>query len=124
MSSKAKTLARRLLRENRGTRSHASRSWRVMAREDYQNKIPAGTLCRFAKAEGEWMPSDEHQIILGLKHERKAKTHKPCDLFDMQTHELLKALQTRETVPPINPRMFNAFKRAGFFSRSKARPTA
>jgi hypothetical protein len=69
----AKILARRLLKQNRGTRSIPARSWRVIAREDYQNNIPAGTLSRFAVSEGEWLPSIEHQITLGLRRERKPK---------------------------------------------------
>lgn len=120
MSSKAKTLARRLLRQNRGTRSIDARSWRVIAREDYENKIPAGTLCRFAVSEGEWIPKDEDlQIVLGIKHPRKAKPAKQCDLFDMPMPELLRAIQNREPMPE-DPRMFNAFKKAGYFKRVRS----
>lgn len=114
MSSKAKTLARRLLRQNR------KKSWRQIAREDFNGKINHATLNRFANSEGEWIPKDENlQIILGLKHPRKAKQHKACDLFDMPMPELLKALQNREPMPE-DPRMFNAFKKAGFFKRVRS----
>ncbi len=124
MSSKAKTIARRLLRKNRGTRPHAGIPWRTIAIDDFGGKINHATLCRFAVSEGEWIPKDEDlQIVLGLKHPRKAKAHKHCDLFDMPTPALLKSLINREPMPPIDMRVFNAFKRAGFFTRSKARPT-
>lgn len=120
MSSKVKTIARRLLRQNRGTRLIDARSWRVIAREDYENKIPAGTLCRFAVSEGEWIPKDEGlQIVLGLRRPRKVKTQQACDLFDMPMPALLKAIQNREPMPE-DPRMFNAFKKAGFFKRVRS----
>jgi len=64
VSSRAKKLARKLLRENRKN----GRSWRVIARENYQNKVDQSTLSRIAREKGAWIPKDEQlQIILGLR---------------------------------------------------------
>jgi len=66
-SSKAKKLARTLLREN--LKNH--RTWRQIAKEDYNNQINYATLNRFAIHKGTWLPRDEKLlVILGLK--------KPC----------------------------------------------
>ena len=116
MSSKAKTTARRLLRENRKN----GRSWRVIAREDFGGQIPAGTLCRFAINKGEWIPkSEELQIALGIKTPRKPKPPKNLDLFDLPTPELLRRLVDRQEMPPVQPRVFRAFQKAGFFKRAR-----
>jgi len=98
MSSKAKTIARRLLRQNRGTASITARTWRKIAHDDYQDKIPVGTLCRFALSDGEWLPKEEYQILLGLK--RPARTQAPQfkDLFDTPSNILLWMLQHREVM--------------------------
>lgn len=118
MSRKAKTLARTLLRKNRGTRKFPARSWRVIAREDYKDQIPAGTLNRFALSEGEWYPKDEQtQILLGLKAPRKNNHHMPKDLWDMSTDALRKALENRETMPPPDPRVMKAFVKLGWLER-------
>jgi hypothetical protein len=115
MSSKAETLARKLLRENRGTRSRPGRSWRVIAREDYENKIPFGTLCRFAISNGAWLPKIDHQFVLGLKHERKPITQKqPPALFEMATSALRRALAERQPMPPTDPRIIREFKKLGW----------
>lgn len=108
MSSKARTLARRLLRQNRGTASIEARSWRVIARDDYANEIAPGTLCRFAVSEGEWIPKEDHlQIVLGLKHapQQKAKL-----IYDMTADELLYAFIHRQPMPKVQPCMRRAFK--------------
>lgn len=64
--TKVKKLARMLLRENR-----RGRSWRTIAREDYQGRIDQSTLSRIARGKGVWTPRDEKiLVILGLK--------KPC----------------------------------------------
>ena len=110
----SKKLARRLLKQNRGTASITARSWRVIARDDYDNKIPAGTLCRFAKADGEWLPKNEYLFVLGIKHKRKAKPQQPRDLFDMATHTLRQALIKRETMPPLDARILREFKKLGW----------
>lgn len=61
-SSKAKKIARRLLRENRN-----GRSYRTIAREDYQGKIDQSTLSRIARSKGEWLPKSEEILkTLGL----------------------------------------------------------
>jgi hypothetical protein len=119
MSSKAKTIARRLLRQNRGTRSITPRSWRVIAREDYQNKIPHGTLCRFALEDGAWLPKDEYQYVLGLKRERKATHAQHKDLFDMATDTLRNALINREPMPPLDPRIVKQFIKLGWMKRER-----
>lgn len=116
----AKKLARRLLKQNRGTRSIPARSWRVIAREDYQNKIPAGTLCRFANSDGEWLPKIDHQILLGLKRERKAAHQQPKDLFDMATSTLRSALINRQPMPDVDPRIMREFKKLGWIEPVKA----
>ena len=59
---RAKSIARRLLRENRH-----GRSWRQIAREDYCNRVNYATLNRFANGKGEWIPKDENILLaLGL----------------------------------------------------------
>ena len=102
MSQKAKTLARRLLRKNRGTRKIPARSWRRIAREDYQDKVNNATLCRIALSEGEWYPKDEEtQIILGLKKPRATKANVSLDtrdLFDRPADVLLWQLNHREVL--------------------------
>jgi hypothetical protein len=99
MSQKAKTLARRLLRQNRGTRKFPARSWRVIARDDYANKIPAGTLNRFALSEGEWYPKDEGlQIVLGLKKQQPAAKRDMRPIFDRPADVLLWQLINREVL--------------------------
>jgi hypothetical protein len=99
MSPKAKTIARRLLRQNRGTASITARPWRQIAREDYQDKIPNGTLSRFALSDGEWLPKDEYQILLGLKRAPRTQEHAPYkDLFDMPANLLLWKLVNREVM--------------------------
>jgi hypothetical protein len=120
MSSKAETLARRLLRENRGTRSRPGRSWRVIAREDYQNKIPYGTLCRFALSNGAWLPKIEHQYVMGLKHEKKKAAAQPTALFDMATSALRDALINRKEMPPTDPRIIRQFKNLGWIKSTRA----
>lgn len=95
---KAKKLARRLLRKNRGTRSKPARSWRIIAREDYENKLPAGTLCRFAINDGEWLPKDERILVaLGLKKERKPRpVQKRLSISDLTNKELKTAVKQRD----------------------------
>lgn len=122
MSSKAETLAKRLLRENRGTRSKPARSWRVIARENYENKIPAGTLCRFATSIGRWLPKLDHQILLGLKHERRSKADKPMQpISEMATATLRDALINRKEMPPTDPRIIREFKKLGWLRLQPAR---
>jgi hypothetical protein len=120
MSSKAKTIARRLLKQNRGTQSITARSWRVIAREDYQDRIPNGTLSRFALADGEWLPKDEYQYLLGLKHQRKCRHVQPRDLFDMTQSALLAALNNRKEMPPLDPRIVREFKKLGWMKHQRA----
>jgi hypothetical protein len=116
----AKKLARRLLKQNRGTRSIPARSWRVIARDDYQNKIPAGTLCTFAKRDGDWLPTMDHQITLGLRKERKHKAEQPLKpISEMATSALREALINRQPMPPLDPRVMRAFEKVGWIKKQK-----
>lgn len=102
MSPKSKKLARRLLRQNRGTASIEARPWRRIADEDYNGKIPAGTLARFALSDGEWLPKAEHQITLGIKKPhtpRQVKHHRVFGwLYDIQPFTLAEMLKRREVI--------------------------
>lgn len=114
MSPKAKMLARRLLRENRGTRNKPPRSWRAIARDDYQNKINYATLNRFALSEGAWLPKtkelrEEFLIVLGLKKPRTVKPHSPKMISDMTEKELINAIANRKPMPRIDPRIIKQF---------------
>ena len=74
--ARARKLAKRILRNNK-----KGRSYRVIVREDYpmlgadgRPIIKAGTLNRFAKGKGEWIPRDcEILFALGLKKPRKER---------------------------------------------------
>jgi hypothetical protein len=93
--AKAKKLARSLLRENRKN----GRSWRVIAREDYSDRVNYATLNRFANSKGTWIPKDEHILIaLGLITPRRQQ---PKTIFDMSVEELLTAIRDREAMPPV-----------------------
>lgn len=118
MSSKAETLARRLLRENRH-----GRSWRVISREDFGGKVNHATLNRIAKTKGAWLPKDETLLIaLELKRERKsAKVKPPTPISEMATEHLRKALINRKEMPPVDPRIIKEFKRLGWIKRTRTR---
>lgn len=114
MPPKAKTIARRLLREN----LRNERSWRRIAREDFNAEIAPGTLCRFALSKGEWTPKDERlQVLLGLKRERKQNPQRAA-LFEMTADALRNALAHREEMPAPDPRVMKAFVKAGLLKRS------
>lgn len=120
MSSKAKTLARRLLRENRGTRSKEPRSWRAIASEDFHGRVSHATICRFALSGGEWLPKNEDlQIALGVKKPRKQKAEAPRDLFDMATDTLRQALHNRTEMPPVDKRIIREFQKLGWIKRTR-----
>lgn len=84
--SKAKKLARKLLRENR-----RGRSYRTIAREDYQGKVDQSTLSRIAREKGEWLPKDAK--ILKLLNVCKQPRHKRIQ--EMTAAELLWSLTNR-----------------------------
>lgn len=89
--ARARKAARTLLRENRKN----GRSWRVIAREDFSDAIPAGTLNRFALSKGEWFPKDERlQIILGLRKERQPRP-KQKTVTQMTRDEVIKLFEKR-----------------------------
>lgn len=104
-------LARKLLRENRRN----GRSWRRIAREDYQNKVAPGTLNRFAKSKGEWLPKDRNILIaMGIK---KPRTTRPIikDLLDETEEAIIAAFENRYAMPeqtPYNKKMVSAFLKA------------
>lgn len=115
MSSKAKTLARKLLRENRH-----GRSWRVISREDYQGKVNHATLNRIAINKGEWTPKDEALLItLGLKRERKARASTFTPISEMATTTLHKALIERKEMPPVHPAIIREFVKLGWLEKEK-----
>lgn len=67
--SKAKKTALRLLRENRH-----GRSWRVIAREDFDGAVHFATINRFATHRGQWVPKDPGILTaLGLVKPRKPR---------------------------------------------------
>lgn len=69
----ARKLAKHIFSENK-----KGRSYRVIAREDYPG-LKAGTLNRFSKSRGEYIPKDKNILsILGLiKVKEKKKIDKP-----------------------------------------------
>lgn len=116
MSSKAKTLARRLLRENKH-----GRSWRTISREDYNGNVNHATLNRIANSKGEWLPKDEGLLMtLGLKRERKAKATKAyTPIAEMSINALRKALRERTEMPPVAPAFIKEFQRQGWIKKEK-----
>jgi hypothetical protein len=109
-----KILARRLLRQNHGTRKIQARSWRQIAREDYNDEIDHATIHRFATSQGEWQPRDERlQIALGLKRQRKPTNHKsPTPLIDMTVEALRYVFENRQPIEPTySKRVMDAFIR-------------
>jgi len=67
-------------------------------REDYPGGIiKPGTLSRFAISEGEWIPKDENILIaLGLKKEKKPRSHKALTISDLSHRELVTAIKQRD----------------------------
>jgi hypothetical protein len=119
--AKPKIIARRLLRANRGTRTKPARSWRVIARDDFNGQINFATLNRFALQQGEWIPKDEHlQVVLGLKKIRAPRhTAAPKMIADMSEGELAAALANRKEMPPVDPRITKCFVKLGWLSPFK-----
>lgn len=118
MSSKAKSLALSLLRQNRKFK----RSWRVIAREDFNGTVNHATLNRIAINRGTWLPKDKNILIaLGLIQPRKEKKRMPQNIFDMGTAQLRKALQNRKTMPPPDPRILNQFVKLGWMKKERIR---
>lgn len=96
LSPHAKKTARTLLRANR----KSGVSWRAIQRNGYTDNdvnvlpgIAPGTLCRFAKSKGTWIPASiELQRALGIYRERK----QPAKMIaDLSPNELLLRLQHR-----------------------------
>ena len=82
---KARRLANRILREHR-----KGRSYRKIAREDYPGVKP-GTLNRFAKGKGAYIPKDRDILIaLGLMRERKPRVPSP---IQMQIHNMAEGVK-------------------------------
>ena len=72
---------------------HAQRSWREISRNDYYGQIPAGTLARIAKTNGEYIPLKWRPVLgLGRAH---TSTHRARRLSEMSTAELLSAFNNR-----------------------------
>ena len=59
--NKAQRLARQLKKKAQ------SRTWRQIAKEDYQNQIHFSVLCKIAKTDGKYLPKDKPSLfLLGL----------------------------------------------------------
>jgi len=85
--TRAKKVAKRILRENK-----KGRSYRTIAREDYPTVKP-GTLNRFSNGRGEYIPADKKLLVaLGLKK----NTPKPKSIWKKSTKELLWCLLNRK----------------------------
>lgn len=77
-------------------------SWRLISKIGYHKDdvivlpgIAPGTLCRFAKSNGEWKPKNiEIQKLLGIYHYPRFK-----HISEMSTKELLYALSNRQPMP-------------------------
>lgn len=80
-------LARRLQTE------HSQRSWREISQADYYGQIPAGTLARIAKSNGEYIPK-KWRTVLGMGKAHTA-SQRPKRLADLSPAELLAAFQNR-----------------------------
>lgn len=92
--SRAKRLARTLLRENRKFK----RSWRRIAREDYSSRINHATLNRIALNRGAWLPKDQ-SILLTLGLIKPRAPRKPQKTIQQMTnHEMLEVFQKRINV--------------------------
>src|SRR5689334_9714286 len=91
--STPKQIARSLLRENRKN----ERSWRTIAREDYDNKVNPSTLCRFAISRGKWKPKDKAiQARLGILKKRKVQPKMITKTISKRTeNELIESLRNR-----------------------------
>jgi hypothetical protein len=75
ITSKAKKLARTLLRENR-----RGRSWRDIAQRDFGGTVNYATLNKFARNKGAWIPKDVHILYaLGLAEPKPPKPPRPPD---------------------------------------------
>jgi len=72
--------------------AHATRSWRQISQQDYFGMIPAGTLARIAKTNGDYVP-DKWRPWLGLGRTRAQSSARR--LADMSTTELRWALEHR-----------------------------
>jgi hypothetical protein len=109
-------IARRLLRQNRGTRKFPARSWRQIAMDHGADKKHNAAFCRFANSQGTWIPKDEQlQIALGLKRAKKPRMNRqPTQLIDMCVDELIHAIEHREEMPEptYNKRVMDAFIKA------------
>jgi hypothetical protein len=82
--SKAKTIARRLLREKRKLKL----STRGFAAHKFNDRINFATLNRFMNAQGAWLPKDKQILItLGLLKERKPRKVKTIE--QMTRNELI-----------------------------------
>ena len=114
LSAYARKAAKTLFRVNR--KNHIS--WRTIQRQGYRDDdvsiqpgIKPGTLCRFAKAKGAWIPATiELQKALGIYRERK---HPAKMIIDMARDELLLALKHRKPfTPTFTQREMKEFIRA------------
>ena len=104
MSSYPKKAALELLRQNRKFK----RSWRTIAREDFASQIKPGTLCRFAKARGKWIPVNQN-LKEALHLIEPPRIHQPRLINEMTDGELIEALKNRTTMEEADPKMLKGF---------------
>lgn len=72
---------------------HSQRSWREISQADYYGQIPAGTLARIAKTDGEYIPTKWRSVLgLGRARSSSQRVHR---LSEMSQSELLAAFQNR-----------------------------
>jgi len=91
IKARAEKLAKRILKE------HQTRSWRKIVNEDFPGVKP-GTLNRFAKELGEYIPTEESILIaLGLKKVRKKRRVLP-KWFQQSNDALQWFNQKRQTI--------------------------
>ena len=82
LTATASELAQWLLSENR-----AGRSWRKIAKEDFNNQVHFATLNRIALSGGAWLPKERKTlIVLGLVERRqRTKIEKAISRMVRQT---------------------------------------
>jgi hypothetical protein len=104
------------------------RSWRQIAREDFAGRIKAGTLCRFAKSKGNWIPKSQFiRNVLGLNrftmNNIKPRIIKVRSSFidEMTECELKEALSKRSPMPDPDPKIIKAFVKLGWLQPIRTR---
>jgi len=71
---------------------HAKRSWKEISTEHYSGLVPAGTLSRIAKTDGQYIPKKWATVLKTARTTRRA----PRRLADMSANELAWCLNNRK----------------------------